>query len=132
MSQMSPMVLKDRAPTPVNHAFNPRDVTGGVATFAESNGVPLGERRITASQVRTQGGRVKVTFKLAIPVVQDATVNGVTRPTVVRTSYADVSFNFDASSSTQERADIAGFVEGLVAKTNTMMNSYIVDLEGLW
>jgi hypothetical protein len=132
MPQMNNLVLKDRAATPADHTFKPRDVTGGVATLVESAGIPMGESRITLSQNRSANGRVRVVIKLAIPVVQDATVNGVTRPTIVRTSYADVTFNFDGSSSLRERQDLIEFVNGITDDANSMCQSYIADLEGLY
>jgi hypothetical protein len=132
MPQLVPVVLTDRAPTPVDHTFNPRDISNGVVTLAESTGIPIAERRITLSQVRSSSGRVRVTVKLAVPVVQDVTVNGVTRPTLVRTNYGEMTFNFDSTSSAEERDDVVAFVNGLTEASNTMMSSFLVDLEGLF
>lgn len=132
MPSLVPLVLKDGAATPVNHTFAPRAIDGGVATLVESTGVPLGERRISFSQNRSASGRIRCIQKLAMPVVQDATVNGVTKPTLVRTNYADITFNFDASSSTQERKDIVSMVADMLASTQTMVRGNIVDLEGLY
>lgn len=131
MPQLTNVVLKDAAATPVDHTFKPRGIENGVTTFVESAGIPLGERRITLSQSRKTTGRVRVVLKLAFPVTSDATVNGVTRPTVVRTSYVDTTFNFDVSSTTQERADLVKFVQGLCLSTNVPLQSYLVDLEGM-
>jgi hypothetical protein len=134
MTQFAPVVLKDRHTPQVDHTFNPRGIEGGIATLVESvSGVPLADRRITIGQVRSANGRVKVTLKVALPVVQDVTVGGVTKPTIVRTAYADVTFNFDQASTTQERDDCVGFVEGLLAWTdNDMMMGTIVDLQGIY
>lgn len=132
MPQLNPLVLKDAASTPADHTFKPRDSAGGVSTLVETAGIPLGESRITMSQNRSNNGRVRVIVKLAIPVVQDALIAGVTKPTVVRTSYADITFNFDGSSSTRERADIVAYVNSLTAKTQSMAQSVLVDLEGLY
>lgn len=132
MPTLVPVVLPDRAATPVNHTFNPRDTTNGVTTLTESTGVPIGERRITLAHSRSQNGRIRATIKLVVPVVQDVTVNGVTKPTVVKTNYADITFNFDATSSTQERKDIVSFVENLHKAAQTMCNGFLVDLEGLF
>jgi hypothetical protein len=134
MPQFEPLVLKDRATPQVDHTFNPRDVNNGVATLVESvTGVPLADRRITVSVARTSGGRVKVTVKFTMPEVQDVVVGGVSKPTIVRTAYADLSFNFDASSSTRERDDIVSFVEKALAWTdNPMMMGAIVELEGIY
>lgn len=132
MPQLTNLVLKDGKATPVDHTFKPRTIEGGVATLAESSGTPLGESRVTLSQARTQTGRVKPVIKVMVPVVQDAVINGVSRPTVVRTAYADITFNFDGSSSTQERKDLVAMIASLLAGTQAMTQSYLVDLEGLY
>lgn len=132
MPQLAALVIKDAATTPADHTFNPRGIEGGVATLVESSGVPIGESRISFSQTRNGSGRIRAAVKLAIPVVQDATVGGITKPTVVRTSYADVTFNFDSSSSTQERKDLVKFVNDMLSSTKTMVQGYLVDLEGLY
>lgn len=132
MPQLAPVVLKDGKATPVDHTFKPRGIDGGVTTLVESAGTPLGESRVTLSQNRGTNGRIRVALKFAVPVTQDATVNGVTRPTVVRTSYADVTFNFDASGSPAERADLVAYVNSITAATQTAMRSYLVDLEGMY
>ncbi len=132
MPQLNPLVLKDGAATPVDHTFTPRTVENGVATLVESAGSPLGERRLSFSQNRSSSGRIRVIAKLAIPVVQDVVVNGVTKPTLVRTNYADITFNFDNTSSNIERRDIVAEVASMLGATQTMVRSYIVDLEGLY
>jgi hypothetical protein len=132
MPQLNQLVLKDAAATPVDHTFKPRGIDSGVATLVESTGVPIGESRISFAQNRNSNGRIRATIKVSVPVVQDAVVGGVTRPTVVRTNYADLVFNFDASSSTQDRADIVKYVNGLLAGAQTMVQGYLVDLEGLY
>ena len=108
MPQIANLVLKDRAATPVNHTFVPRDIVGGVATLVESTGVPIGDKRLTISLTRTQAGRVKAILKGTFPVVQDQTINGITAPVVVRTAYANIEFSFDGTSTEQERKDVVG------------------------
>lgn len=132
MPSLAPIVLKDGKATPLDHTFKPRGIDGGVATLVESAGTPLGENRLTLSQNRGTNGRIRVIAKIAAPVVQDATVNGITKPTVVRTSYVDITFNFDASSSIAERQDVVAFVNSLTAKTLVAGQQYFVDLEGMY
>lgn len=132
MPQLATLVLKDEAATPVDHTFNPRGIDSGVATLVESNGVPIGEGRLSFAQTRNSVGRTRCTIKMSLPVVQDATVNGVTRPTVVRTNYCDIVFNFDNSSSTAERKVIVALIKDMFASSNTMVRKYLVDLEGLY
>ena len=132
MSELNNVVINDGAATPVAHTFKPRAVANGIATLVESTGVPLADKRLTLSIQRTAQSRAKPTIKFAMPVVQDATVNGVTKPTIVRTAYADITFNFDPSSSTQERKDLVAQVRNLLADDQTMAHALLVDLEDIW
>lgn len=128
MSQLSTAVLKDNANA--DHSFNPQGVNGGIATLAESTGVPIGEKVITASRTKTSSGRVKVTFKVTIPVVQDVVLGGVSKPTIVRNAIADISFNFDGTSSTGERADTRALVSSLLG--HTMFKGMVENLDTLY
>lgn len=128
MPQLTSAVLKDSANA--DHTFTPNNVSGGVATLVESTGVPIGDKRISIGQNQTAQGRRKVTVKLAVPAVQDAVVNGVSRPTVVRTAYADITFSFDGSSSATERKDALAYIKSLMA--NPMFISAAGDLEGIY
>jgi hypothetical protein len=127
--QFNPVVLKDGAAA--NHTFAPRDITNGVATFVESTGVPIADKRLSVSQSRVAAtGRTKVTMKLVVPIVQDAIVNGITRPTVVRTAYADLTFTVDATSSLADRKDLRTFLD--TALTSTMGVAVVDGLETLY
>jgi hypothetical protein len=128
MPQLTSIVLKDNADA--DHTFTPNNVQGGVATLVESTGVPLGDKRITVAQNQTAQGRRKVTLKLAIPVLQDAVVNGVTRPTVVRVAYCDMTLSFDGSSSTSERKDVLAYAESLLG--TTLIQNAAGDLQGIY
>ena len=132
MPQMQTLVLTDRATTPVNHTFQPRSIQGNVGEVVESTGVPLGDSRATISLVKTSGGRYKAVFKLEVPVVQNATINGVTTPTVVRKAYAECTFSFDGSSSEQERNDIVGMLASGLATNKTLIHDTIVKLQGVY
>jgi hypothetical protein len=108
MPQLASLILTDRAATPVNHTFVPRDIVNNVATVVESTGVPVGDKRVTLSTRRTPQGNVIVDLKMTFPIVNDQTINGVTTPVVVRTGYADLSLKFSATSTEQERKDLVG------------------------
>jgi len=103
MTQLASMVLKDHADADVT--FVPKDIVSGVATVVNSNGVPIGDKTASFAITRTTTGKRKITLKMVIPVVQDVVVAGISRPTVVRSSYMDATFAFDATSSTTERQD---------------------------
>lgn len=132
MPQFQTVVLKDNSGA--DHTFAPRDITSGVVNLAESTGVPIADRRLSASVTRTGQGRRKLTFKMAIPVVQDSVINGVSRPTVTRSAYADVTLSFDETSSKAEREDLRSFVSELFgpAAKQPMIAKFIGDLEGIF
>lgn len=113
MPQLAPVVLKDRDGN--DHTFNPRNVSGGVATLVNSTGVPIGDKQVTASLTKTASGRYKAVFKIALPVLQDVVVGGVSSPQVVRTSYVEISFGYDGKSNSAERRDALGYAYSLLA-----------------
>jgi hypothetical protein len=132
MPQLQSLVLTDRAATPVDHTYTPRDISGGVGAVVESTGVPIGDRRFTISLSRTAQNRYKPSLKLTLPVVQDETINGVTRPTVVRTAYVEVNFSFDQTSSEQERKDAVGLIQSALDSDASLVNDTVVKLEGVY
>ena len=129
MPQLIAMVLKDHADA--DHSFAPKGIPNGVATLAESTGVPIGDRRLTISSSETASGRRKITMKLVLPVVQDVVVTGVSKPQVVRTSYVDIAFAFDGTSNTVERQDVLAYAKSLLSNT-TLVDSVVEDLETLY
>lgn len=131
MPQLANLVLTDRAATPVNHTFTPLDIQSGVGVVVESSGVPIGDRRFSVSLNKTSQNRYKPVIRLTVPVVQDATVNGVTKPTVVRTAYADLTFNFDPSSTEQERKDVVGMLQSSLDSAK-WVNDVAVKLQGVY
>lgn len=131
MPQLANLVLTDRAATPVAHTFIPEDIVNGVGALVESTGVPIGESRVTITMKRTSDRR-KPEFRLSVPIVQNETVNGVTKPVVVRTSYVDVKFNFDATSSEQERKDVVGMTETALKAATALTNDVFVKLQNVY
>lgn len=112
MPQMSNVVLKDHADA--NVTFAPRSMRDGVALWINSQGVPVGDGKLMVSRSTTQAGREKVYCKLTIPVVQDAVINGISKPTVVRTAYAELSMSFDATSNVSDRASMVKHLRELL------------------
>lgn len=132
MPQLGNLVLTDRASTPVNHTFVPRDIVDGVATVEEYTGVPIGTNRVSMSTKRTSGGRYKVAFKGSFPIVQTQTVNGVSTPVVVRTGYFDLSFAFDATSTEQERKDVVGQLYSMLSSSQSMVMDSATKLQAIY
>lgn len=128
MPQLSATVLKDSAN--VDHTFTPESIENGVAALVESTGVPLGNKRITIGRNQTAQGRRKVTIKLSVPTLEDAVVNGVTRSTVTRVAYCDISLSFDGLSTSLERKNVLAYARNLLAHASVI--SVAGDLEGLY
>lgn len=128
MPQLTSVVLKDNANT--DQTFAPKGIVSGVATLVKSNGVPVGNQILTMAHSRTQTGREKISIKVKVPVIQDVVVGGISRPTEVRASFADIVLTFDGTSSTAERADTLAYVKSLMATTFT--RSVVVDLEDIY
>jgi hypothetical protein len=133
MPQLQNLVLTDRKATPVAHTFTPRSIEGNVAMVAETTGTPIGDPRVTVSLGKpTAQGRYKPQIRFTFPVTQIQTVNGVSTPVVVRTSYAELSFNFDQTTSEAERNDIVGQVQSALDASKTLINDTVVKLQGVF
>lgn len=131
MPQLQNLVLKDRATTPVDHIFTPRNISDGVGEVVETTGVPVGESRFTISMRRTTD-RYKSKLRLAVPVVVNQTINGVTTPIVARTAYVDVSFDFSAESTEAERNNLVGMLEDSLKPAKVLVNDTVVKLQGVY
>jgi hypothetical protein len=132
MSARGNLVINDRAGTPVAHTFTPDgDDVNGVHVWSEKTGVPAGNPRYTAS-LRQSNGKYRPSLKLQFPIVQTQTINGVSTPVVVRTSFVEVNFTFDALSSTQERSDTVGLMYNSLAASQTQINDMITNLSDVY
>ncbi len=132
MPQLQTLVLKDRAtPTAVDHTFTPRDIKTGVGAVVETTGVPVGDSRYTIS-LRQVNNRYKAQIQIAIPVVQNETINGIVTPKAVRTAYADLTFTFDSTSTEAERNNIVGMLADSLAASKVLVNDTVVKLQGVY
>jgi len=114
MAAFAPVVIKDALD--VDHTFAPRNLEGGIATFVNSTGVPISDKKVTLSMGKPQAsGRRKVTLKLALPVTQDVVVGGVSKPAVIRSIFVSMEFQFESTSTQEERADAHAFAYKLLA-----------------
>lgn len=132
MPALSSLVLTDRKTTPVAHTFTPDGKPDGVGVLVESNGMKLADSRFTINHRKTTNGRWKVTLKLEVPKVVNETINGVSIPRVARIAYATVDFSFAGDSETAERNDIVGMTATALAKSATVVDKTVVDLEDIW
>lgn len=131
MAQAATITVNDRETTPIAHAFTPRDVGPGLALFAESASVPIGEKKLTISK-RLTNGRYRIRVKLDNPTLVTETVNGVNVPKVPRTAYADVTFTFTSDHSLQERKNTVGMLANALAASQTVVDGTVTGLEGIW
>lgn len=137
MAKLANTVLTDRATTPVAHTFIPRDTIPdnsgvNVGTLVETSGIPVGESRLTQSLRKTASGRYKARLTLVVPIVVTETVNGVSRPLVVREGIADVTFTFDSESSEAERNNLVGMFQSAFDVSKTFVNDTVVKLTGVY
>lgn len=118
MPAFTTLVLKNKANE--NVSFSRSGGNDGFAYLVNSTGVPIGDRSISFRLTKTAAERRKVNIKLTVPVVQDMTVNGVSRPTIVRSAYANIEFIFSGESNTAEREDVLALVRTALANAATV------------
>lgn len=130
---MQNLVLTDRTPvTPVNFTFVPRDIDpNGVGSVINTTGTPVGEKRCSVS-MKKRNNRFVGELRLALPVVATETVNGVSKPVVIRTAYVTLTATFDERSSKQERDDAIGMMASALSVSKLLVNDTLVNLESVW
>lgn len=132
MPQLQSIVLTDRAtPTPVNRTFSPRDGADGVGTTANTSVTPIGAERFSVS-CKQSGSKFKSELRLVVPVVQTETINGVSRPVVVRTAYVTLLTSFDVASTEQERKDAIGMLQSSLDPSKVLVNDALIKTEGVY
>jgi hypothetical protein len=131
MSARANLVINDRAATPVAHTYSPDGSAAGVHSYSEKTSVPAGNPRFTARLAKTKD-KYKPSLRLAVPVVQTQTINGVSTPVVVRTAYAEVNFTFDGVSTDQERKDCVGLMVNSLSASQTQINDLVVGLSDIY
>lgn len=93
--------------------------------------MPIGNNTFTIGVTKTANGRYKATVKLVVPVVVNETINGVTKPAVARTSYAEATITFDPTSSEQERKDVIGMLQSSF-DSSKWTNDVLVKLQAVY
>lgn len=132
MPALQNLVLTDRQTTPVAHTFVPQTVTKeGVAIVNEVTSAAIGDPRFTISTRRANGRmRTRVTFH--VPVVQTETINGISKPKMVREAVVDATFTFSQDSSEAERNNVVGMFADSLGVSKTLVNDTIVKAQGVW
>lgn len=129
MPALQNLSINDRVPTA--HSFVPRDVKNGVGLVVANGGVPAGEERLTIS-MKKSGSRFRGALNLAVPVVANETINGVTKPTVLRTAYVDLQVTFEETSTETERTNIIGMLADALGTGKVLVHNTFVKLEGVY
>lgn len=131
MPQLQVLSLTDRQATPVVHTFQPESINQNVGSVVENKDVPIGNPRFSLS-LRQTSTAYKSTLKFSVPIVQSQTINGVITPKVVRTSYVNCEFEFDKTSTEQERKDVVGMFQSSLAPGAVLVNDTVVKLQGVY
>lgn len=119
MGNITTIVVADAAATPVNHTFSPVKVDGDTAFLLEKSATSsLGYWPLTLQQRAPLAGQTEKIYRskisLAIPVVYNETVNGITRPTLGYTLRFNGEFVIPADSVLQNRKDMRKLVVGIL------------------
>lgn len=132
MPQLTNLVLTDRKATPVAHTLIPVNIDkNGVAYVAESTGTPVADISLSIS-TRRVNDKIKSRLVLTVPVVQTETINGISKPKVVRSSVAAVDFTFSRESSEVERNDVVGMFADAFGTAKALVNDAIVKAQGIY
>lgn len=131
MPQLQALTLTDRQKSPVAHTFQPEGISQNVGSVVENKDVPIGNPRYSLS-LRQTAKAYKGTLKFAVPIVVNQTINGVSTPVVARTSYVNCEFEFDKTSTEQERSDVVGMFQSSLAPGAVLVNDTLVKLQGVY
>jgi hypothetical protein len=132
MAQAANIVVNDRATTPLAHTYAPKEKIDTGFLFREAALVPAGDRLLSIRKREGDKGKTYVRVLFTNPVMVTEIINGVSVPSVSRVSVVDCTFRFEANSTEQERADTVGMFANSLAASQTVVNSTIVKLEGIW
>lgn len=132
MPNITNVVLKDRASTPVSHTFTPKNVSNGVGTLVESSGVPYGNPTFDISMKENNAGNYVGRLTLSVPTLGTEVVNGLAAPTIIRKQVARVEFRFDRTSTLDERKNLVGMLADSLAASQTFVNQVLTGPEGVW
>jgi hypothetical protein len=132
MPALTTITVNDREDTPVAHTYTPGAPSKGVYEFVNSDGVPIGDEKLTVSISPTGNGNIRTRIRMMDPIVVTETINGVDRPKVERTAYASLEFTFSDRSSKQERENLVGKLANALSESQTFMMSVCTDLEGIY
>lgn len=129
MPALQPLVVTDRAGTPVNYTLIPDGEGAGSGVYtvsaADSTGVSISKRKLSLAR-RKSNGRIRTTVKFFVPTMATEVINGVSSPAVVREAFIDCTFNFDSRHTEQERNDVVGMFASALGVSKVLIHDTIV------
>lgn len=131
MPAFTTITVNDRESTPVAHAFGVSDKQDARIFLTEKKSIPIGNNLLSLGW-RKNGGRYHRKVVLTVPEVVTETINGVSVPSVLHTSLAEMVLRFDDKSSEQHRKNVVGMFYNLFAPGQTDMMKLLIDLEAGW
>lgn len=131
MPALQSIVLTDRAGTPVNYTFVPRDIQAGIGTVVNNGGVPIGEKKLRVSLLE-KNGKMRGEVRLDIPVVATETINGISVPKVVRSIKISLQMESEKTATETERNDAVGMFYSALASSKVLVNDALVKNEGVY
>lgn len=119
MGALTTIVVLDAASTPVSHTFQPQRADGTSSLFLEqSNGSSIGYWPLTVGLVGPKAGQAerfsRFTLNLAIPVVANADLNGVSVPQLQYTSRVNLEIKLPEQCTLQNRKDLRKILVGIL------------------
>lgn len=137
MAAIATLALNDGASTPVSHNFDPVNIVGDLASWADrSGGIALGFPKITHS-LRTPNGNsrnYRLQVKVVTPVLEvtsPSTSTGIQpAPTKAYDLLANIEFVLPERSTLQQRKDVLAFAKNLLS--NTVVTSAVNDFESVY
>lgn len=115
------------------YVYTPSHDEGDVHVFKNKdvNGVPVGDSILTMSLRQTPSG-YKAKLKLVVPVVVTETINGVASPLVARQNWVSSEFFFSDKSTLAERQELIAQWADIFDADQTLIQSVVASLEGLY
>jgi len=132
MPAITSITVDDREDTPISHVYTPTAPDGSVRKWIVSDGVPMGDEKLSMSVTKTASNQHKVRIRMVDPIVVTETINAVDRYKVERAGFASLEFTFGNNSTTQERKNLVGKLANLLASSQTFVMDVCEDLEGMY
>jgi hypothetical protein len=117
-----------------DHVFKPFGTDPqGVATFRKAGSTPVADESLTMSLRKTPQGKYRWLMKIDVPKVQDVTINGVTKPSVIKRGVVTLDITTESTHSAEERGELLDLVRSaLTDADNAGAGTSLVFNEPWW